>query len=142
MHLAFRSIAWWGLVEWHQKRVLVVVVAHRQDAQAVGDSLRWDGSRAHPGVQEVLVVLGDQEVVRSVVRSSIRGGCTSEVVLVVRVPADPTWCGCEHRCVLRCHGAASHSEQSRTCPIAWWCHCIWEYFCVTWLLCQEDCLCL
>ena len=91
MHLAFRSIAWWGLVEWHQKGVLVVVVALR-----LGGSLRWDGSRVRPGDQEVLVVLGDQGVVRSVVRSSIRGGCTSEVGPVVRVPADPTWCWCKH----------------------------------------------
>ena len=96
MHLAFRSIAWWGLAEWHQRRVLVVVVALPPEAQAVGDSRRWDGCRVRPGDQEVLVVLGDQEVVRSEVRSLIRGGCASEVGPVVRVPAGPTWCCCEH----------------------------------------------
>ena len=74
----------------------MVAVALRQEAQAVGDSLRWDGCRVHPGDQEVLVVLGDQVVVRSVVRSSIRGDCASEVAPVVRAPADPTWCWCEH----------------------------------------------
>ena len=74
----------------------MVVVALRQVAQAVGDSLRWDGSRARPEDQGVLVVLGDQAVARSVVRSSMRGGCTSEVGPVVRAPADPTWCWCGH----------------------------------------------
>ena len=96
MHLAFRSIAWWGLAEWHQRRVLVVVVALRQEAQAVGDSLRWDGCRVRSGDQEVLVVLGDQEVVRSVVQSLTRDDCASEAGLVVRVPADPNGSWCEH----------------------------------------------
>ena len=74
----------------------MVVVALRQVAQAVGDSLRWDGSRARPEDQGVLVVLGDQAVVRSVVRSSIRGDCASGVAPVVRALADPTRCGCGH----------------------------------------------
>ena len=74
----------------------MVAVALRQEAQAVGDSLRWDGCRVHPGDQEVLVVLEDPVVVRPVVRSSIRGVGTSEVVPVVRAPGDPTWCWCEH----------------------------------------------
>ena len=69
----------------------MVAVALRQEAQAVGDSLRWDGCRVHPGDQEVQVVLGGLVVVRPVVRSSIRGGCASEVAPVIRVPDDPTW---------------------------------------------------
>ena len=74
----------------------MVVVALRQVAQAVVGSLRWDGSRARPEDQGVLVVLGDQVVVRSVVRSSIRGGCIPGVAPVDRAPADPTRCGCGH----------------------------------------------
>ena len=74
----------------------MVAVALRQEAQAVGDSLRWDGCRVRPVDQEVLVVRGDQEVVRSVVRSSIRGDCASGVAPVVRALADPTRCGCGH----------------------------------------------
>ena len=91
MHLAFRSRAWWGLGEWYQTRVLVVVVALLQEAQAVGDSLRWGGCRVHPGDQEVLVVLEGPVVGRPVVRSSTRGEGASEVAPVVRVPGDPTW---------------------------------------------------
>ena len=51
-----------------QRGALVVVVALRQEAQAVGDSLRWDGCRVHPGDQEALVVLGGPVVGRPVVR--------------------------------------------------------------------------
>ena len=81
---------------WYQRRVLVVVVALLQEAQAVGDSLRWDGCRVHLGGQEVLVVLGGPVVGRPVVRSSMRDECASEVAPVVRAPGDPTWCWCAH----------------------------------------------
>ena len=74
----------------------MVVVALRQVAQEVGDSLRRDDSRARPEDQGVLVVLGDQVVVRSVVRGSILGDCTSEVAPAVLGLADPTRCGCGH----------------------------------------------
>ena len=74
----------------------MVVVARRQEAQVVGDSLRWDGSHVPPGDQEVQVGLVDLVGVHPVVQSSIRDGCASEVAPMVQVPVAPTWCWCAH----------------------------------------------